>query len=188
MINKKQIIIISTAILIIVVIALITILLNGRNKGANIAHVKSYFENNVLTSLAEAQKIDTTKPTVIVFYGNYCKTCHEFMPAFKKLAKDYTKSYNFLALDIEDPANYPIVMGNVGGIPSLYIFDSEIGNKVHISLSAIRSYNELKEELDRYLRIRSFIDIEKAKAQQVQLLQAYYNEIQNNYKKEEIKK
>lgn len=187
MVNKKQIIIIIVSVVVISLIIFAVTLTNMNNKGADAGHVRSFFENSIITSLAESQSLDKTKPTVIVFYANYCKTCHEFMPAFKQLSKDFAKKYNFAALNIEDPKNYPIVAGNVGGIPSLYIFDTEIGNKVHISLSAIRSYNQLKEELDRYLRIRSFIDIEKAKAEQEKLLQAYFEEIQQNINKGSVK-
>ncbi len=185
MINKKRVIIVSSIIIVaLVVILIITALFKDNNRGADSSHVKSYFENKVLTSFAEKQAIDITKPTLILFHASYCKTCHDFMPAFKQLTKDFDKKYNFMALDIQDPENYPIVIGNVGGIPSLYIFDTEIGNKVHISLSGIRGYNELKEELNRYLRIRSFIDIEKAKAEQEKLMQAYLEEINKNTKKE----
>ena len=163
--NKKLIVVISSIIITILVLCFI-IFFVYKNNGANSGHIKSFF---------------------VLFFAPYCKTCHEFMPIFKNLSKDYVKTYNFAALNIDDPQNYPIVAGNVGGIPSLYIFDSEIGNKVHISLSGIRNYNQLKEELDRYLRIRSFIDIDKAKAEHQKLMQAYFEEIQKNTKKEYLK-
>lgn len=181
--NKKLIIIISTFVIISLIIFL-TIFLTNTTNSTHSDHIKSYFDNKILTSLAETQSMDTTKPTLIVFFASYCKTCHDFMPAFKQLSKDYAKTYNFAALNIEDPSNYPLVAGNVGGIPSLYIFDTEIGNKVHISLSSIRTYNQLREELDRYLRIRSYIDIKKAKAEHEKVMQAYLEEIQKNVKKE----
>ena len=178
--NKKQIIVITISIFIILLAIFFIFSSKFDEKAANVLHVKAYFENSILRNIQEIQSKDTTKPLVVVFYANYCKTCHEFMPAFKSLSKEYSKSYNFAALDIQNPENYPVVRGNVGGIPSLYIFDPEIGNKVHISLSAIRSYNELKAELDRYIRIRSFIDLEKAKTEQQKLMQAYFNEIKEN--------
>ena len=184
--NKKLIVVISSIIITILVLCFI-IFFVYKNNGANSGHIKSFFDNKILTNLAETQSIDVTKPTLVLFFAPYCKTCHEFMPIFKNLSKDYVKTYNFAALNIDDPQNYPIVAGNVGGIPSLYIFDSEIGNKVHISLSGIRNYNQLKEELDRYLRIRSFIDIDKAKAEHQKLMQAYFEEIQKNTKKEYLK-
>ncbi len=185
MVTKKKIVIILSVLLVIILIALaISFVFMNKKNNVNSAHLKSFFESKILTSMAETKKLDNSKPTFIMFYGNYCKTCHDFMPAFHQLAKDYKDKYNFALLDIQDPANYPIVSGNVGSIPALYIFDSEIGNKIHISLSALRSYDELKAELDRYLRIRSFIDLEKAKAEQNKLIQAYYEELQNLEKKE----
>ena len=180
--NKKLIIILIIITVIIIAAIISTLFLNKKEpNGANREHLRAYFQNKIITDISQATSLDPSKPIVILFYANYCKTCHDFMPAFKKLSKDYAQTYNFGMLNIQDPVNYPIVDGNVGGIPSLYIFDSEIGNKVHISLSGIHSYNGLKEELDRYLRIRSFIDIEKAKAEQQKLMQAYLEEITKNY-------
>lgn len=186
---KANIKIIIAAIIILCIIAIIAVSVaikgNNEQSGTNSEHVKAYFQNKIITEISQATSLDPSKPILVLFYGNYCKTCHEFIPIFKNLSKDYAKTYNFAMLNIQDPANYPIVHGNVGGIPSLYIFDSEIGNKVHISLSSINSYNGLKEELDRYLRIRSYINIEAAKAEHQRLMQAYLDEITKNYKKEE---
>ncbi|MBR1680655.1 hypothetical protein IJ707_02575 [bacterium] len=178
--KKKLIIIISSIVAIILILTVVMIFVNKDNN--NSAKIKHYIETQVTTSMAEAQSLDNSKPMVIVFHAPYCSTCHQFMPAFNKLAKDYAKDFNFVALNIQEPQNYPLVAGNVGGIPSLYIFDTSIGNKVHISLSAIRSYNELKAELDRYLRIRSYIDLEKAKADHEKLVEKYLKDIKKNAK------
>jgi len=178
--KKKLIIIISSIIVIILVLTSLIIFLNKGDD--NSAKIKHYIDTQVTTSIAEAQALDNNKPMVVVFHAPYCSTCHQFMPAFNKLSKDYAKDFNFVALNIQEPQNYPIVAGNVGGIPSLYIFDTTIGNKVHISLSGLRNYNELKAELDRYLRIRSYIDIEKAKADHEKLVEKYLKDIKKNEK------
>ncbi len=180
MIKKKIFIIICSVILILLLFALIMMFINNNN--SNSAKLNHYIETQVITSLSEAQSLDNSKPMVVVFHAPYCSTCHQFMPAFNKLAKEYAKKFNFVALNIQEPQNYPLVSGNVGGIPTLYIFDTTIGNKVHISLSAIRNYNDLKSELDRYLRIRSYIDMEKAKADHEKLVEKYLKDIQKNAK------
>ena len=173
--NKKKIIIISASIIGLLILLLLlyylaAFLMNRQNSKA--LGARYFVQNQVLTSLSQAEKADTSKPTVVLFHAPYCRTCHQFMPFFNQLSKDYAKNYNFMALNIQDPENYPLVIGNAGAIPSLYIFDTEIGNKVHISISSIRSYAELTAELDRYKRIRSFIDLDKAKAEHEKLMAA----------------
>ena len=165
--KKKKIIIILSVIGGLLISALLLFLVSEfiiKNQNTKALGARYFVQNYVLTSLAQEDKLDTSKPTVVLFHAPYCRTCHQFMPFFNQLSKEYAKDYNFMALNIQEPENYPLVVGNAGGIPSLYIFDPEIGNKVHISISAIRSYPELTAELDRYKRIRSYIDLDKAKA------------------------
>ena len=171
--KKKKILIIVISLLVLLVTVLVlyiigNLLLNKHNSEA--LGARYFLQNSIINSLSESQKVDSNKPTVVLFHAPYCRTCHQFMPFFEKLSKDYAKDYNFMALNIQDPENYPLVMGNVGGIPSLYIFDTAIGNKVHLSISAIRSYAELTAELERYKRIRSYIDMDKAKADHEKLM------------------
>ena len=172
--NKKKKIIIISSVIIGILILLLLLSLTAKliidKQNSKALGARYFVQNKVLTSLSQADKVDNTKPTVVLFHAPYCRTCHQFMPFFNQLSKDYAKDYNFMALNIQEPENYPLVIGNVGGIPSLYIFDTEIGNKIHISISAIRSYAELTEELDRYKRIRSFIDLDKAKAEHQSLM------------------
>ncbi len=179
--EKKKIIVIISSIVLIVLL-LTGIIMLSKQRENNFVNVNHYIENQITTSFAEAQQLDKNKPMVIIFHAPYCSTCHQFMPAFNKLSKDYSKDYNFVALNIQEPQNYPLVAGNVAGIPTLYIFDTTIGNKVHISLSSIRNYNELKAELDRYLRIRSYIDMEKAQADHEKIMEKYLKDIQKNAK------
>lgn len=171
--KKKKIIIIVTSIIGIAVL-LFLVVFAGRvfidKQNSKVLGARYFIQNKVLTSLTQAENIDKSKPTVVLFHAPYCKTCHQFMPFFNQMSKDYGKDYNFMALNIQDPENYPLVIGNVGGIPSLYIFDPAIGNKIHLSISAIRSYPELTAELDRYKRIRSFIDMDKAVAEHENLM------------------
>jgi len=175
--RKKIIIILSVILAILVTLSIVFAILNKDNY-KNQRDAKLYMENNIIKSFYEARSLDNDKPTLVLFYGNYCINCHKFMPFFNKLSKDYEKKYNFLALDIQDPANYPLVSGNVGAIPAIAIFDTAIGNKIHISLQAIRSYNDLKAELDRYLRIRSYIDMEKAKTEHLKFMEEYFHKTQ----------
>lgn len=160
---KKKLVVISSLIILIMLVVVIALVFNfnGKNKLSS-AELNNFAHHQIITSIEETQTMDLSKPLVVLFYANYCKTCHEFMPAFKKLSKDFKNEYNFLVLNIEDPKNYALAAGNVGGVPTLCIFDTSIGNKVHISIASVRSYNELKAELERYLKFRSYLDLERA--------------------------
>ena len=158
--QKVKIITISSVILAIIVIVAVYV---ATTPSKNEIAANYFIENKVATNLVEAEFMDESKPMIIMFHANYCKSCHDFMPVFDKLAKELANEYNFAALDIQDPTNYPLVAMNVDGLPSLYIFDPSIGNKINIPVRTIRYYSQLKYEAEKYLRIRSFIDMEKAK-------------------------
>lgn len=157
--NKKtKIIIISSIIAIVVVAIIIALTINHVDQ----EKANYFFENQVAKNILAADNLGDEKPVLIFFYAPICKSCHQFMPIYKQITKDYQKDYNFAMLNTQDPATYPLTVGNVFTIPSLFIFDPKIGNKVCINIQAIRTYGELRGELDRYIRIRSAIDIEKA--------------------------
>lgn len=175
MTKKTKIIIISSIIALIALICIIAFIVSRNSQ--NTVSTSYFIENKVAESLIEVQSMDKSKPIVVMFHAPYCINCHRFMPAFNKLTKDLEKDYNFLALNIEDPANYPLVDNNVQTLPSLYIFDVNIGNKIRIPLDVIRSYKDLKGEFDRYTRIRSFIDLEKAEQNHKELMDTYAKNI-----------
>lgn len=173
----------KTKIIITVLVMLVVLLLIGLfywllKRSDELAQKSNYFnENHVITTLSELESLDKSKPLVVLFHAPDCTGCISFRPVFNQLVKDYSKDYNFLALNIREPQNYPLVQGNAVGIPTLVIFDPEIGNKIHISLGTIRNYGELRAELERYQNIRSFIDMDKAKEAHQRRLQAYQKEI-----------
>lgn len=175
--EKKTKIII--AVIVVLVILLLILLVSWLLKRNDDLSQKYNFltEHKVITTISELESLDKNKPVAVLFHAPDCAGCLSFKPAFEQLVKDYSKDYNFVALNIREPQNYPLMQGNVGSIPTITIFDTEIGNKIHISLSSIRSYGELKAEFERYKNIRSFIDMEKAKKAHQLKLQEYQKEI-----------
>ncbi len=171
--KTKTKIIIATVVLFVVVL-LVALTLGLLKRSDELAIKENYFnQNKILTTIAELESLDTNKPVVVLFHAPECPGCLAFKPVFEQLAKDCAKDFNFVKLNIREPQNMPLVAGNVGSIPTITIFDTDIGNKVHISLGAIRTYNELKMELDRYKNIRSFIDIKRAKEAHQQKIELY---------------
>lgn len=171
--SKKSKIILISSIVAVILIAVISVAVVSNKNSDRPFIVSEFWESKVATSIQEAEQMDMSKPLVVLFHSQMCGNCQKFMPIFNKLTKELANDYNFVMLDTQDPQNYPLVMGNVYAVPTIYIFDTNIGNKINIPLQAMRSYSELKGEFDRYTRIRSFIDIPKAEAKQNELMQIY---------------
>lgn len=180
--NKKTKIILISSIVTIIILLLIAVSVLNKNQENKKVLFSDFIENKVATSLEEAEKMDMSKPLVILFHAPFCGNCQKFMPAFNSLSKDLANDYNFVMLNTEEPQNYPLVVGNVYSVPTLFIFDTTIGNKISIPLQTIRSYGELKSEFDRYTRIRSFIDLPKAQANHQELMNAYAQKLAKNKK------
>ncbi|MGN0018953.1 MAG: thioredoxin domain-containing protein [Candidatus Gastranaerophilaceae bacterium] len=133
----------------------------------------NYNQHNFITTLADEDKLDEKKPTIVLFHSKTCSGCREFMPVFNLIKKKYAKDYNFALLDVDDMNNIPLMRGNVSGIPCLYIFDPYIGNKIHLSLINIGTIGNLEYEIDRYKRIRSYLDLEKAHTEHLKIMEEY---------------
>ncbi len=171
---KKKIIVKSSVVAVLVLLVAIIFAINKRE---DLFPMFSYTTEHSITTLADEDKLDENLPTVVFFHTKMCSACISFRPHFNQLKKDYKGKYNFAELDIQDSANYPISITHGSSVPNLYIFDPSIGNKIHISLADVGSYNGLKFELDRYLRMRSFLDMEKAKAEHERLFNEYQEKL-----------
>lgn len=172
--NKLTIILLITLVTILLITGIIFFISNFKNEQEKYFPVfNNYFQHDAITSLKDEYKLDDKKPTIVFFHSKTCRSCYEFMPVYKQLLKKYSKTYNFALLDVDDTANIPLIRGNVGGIPCLYIFDPYIGNKIHLSLSGIGTISNLEYEIDRYTRIRTYIDLEKAHTEHLKLMEEY---------------
>jgi thioredoxin 1 len=66
--------------------------------------------------------VDTPRPlTVVALCAAWCHTCEEFLPAFRRIARDHPGS-RFVWLDIEDDA---AIVGDIDveDFPTLAIYD-----------------------------------------------------------------
>lgn len=113
-------------------------------------------EKNNQTSLEVANK--EKKPIVLLFYSDWCAYCVKFMPKYDELSKIYKKEYNFVKVDAENPANYSLMQDYaVGSLPTLYISDPSVDNKIFINQTIYGDIERIKKELDRYLRVKALI-------------------------------
>ena len=110
----------------------------------------------------KSKKFDPAKPTLLLIHTQRCGLCVRFLPLFNKASKKYKDKYNFVALEGNDPRNYTLVQDNVTELPMVYIYDTSIGNKIHIPSTMLGDEEHFFFELDRYLHFRSLLNLEQA--------------------------
>ena len=102
------------------------------------------------------QALKSEKPSVLLFYSNWCTYCKRFMPMFETLSKEYQNKYNFVMVNAEKNENLAIDY-MVSGYPTLYIIDPSIDNRIFLNDGIYGSSYLLHKELDRYLNVRARI-------------------------------
>lgn len=98
--------------------------------------------------------LKSKKPSVVLFYTDWCTFCRRFMPTYEELSKIYKDKYNFVMVNAE---KNPRLADEyyIGGYPSLFITDPKIDNRVFINNTLYGNKALLKRELDRYLRVHA---------------------------------
>lgn len=108
----------------------------------------------------EAIKAD--KPFVALFYADWCTYCKKFMPKYNILSQLYKDQYNFVMVNVDDASYSKVIKeSSLTGFPTLYIYDPTIENRIYINNGTYDDLGKLRVELDRYLRIRSMLDLKK---------------------------
>ena len=125
------------------------------------------------------QAMKTKKPTMVLFYADWCHYCIRFMPTYQTLSKIYKDDYNFSKVNVEDmmkhskelpktsqppvglfAETYEKLVKEIGitGFPTVYLIDSKYDNRVLLSNAIFGDMKQLRGELDRFLRIRKLLD------------------------------
>ena len=102
------------------------------------------------------QALKSDKPSVLLFYTNWCTYCRRFMPMFESLSTEYQDRYNFVMVNAEKNEDLSRDY-TVSGFPTIYIIDPSIDNRVHLDNGIYGSSYLLHKELDRYLNVRARI-------------------------------
>ena len=99
------------------------------------------------------------KPVVALFYVDWCGYCMRFMPRLKTIEDLYKNKYNFLMLNVEDPANENLVRDvSLSGYPTVYVIDPKYDNRFLLNNAIYMDLTKFRAELDRYLKIRKLLD------------------------------
>lgn len=151
---KKKIIILIAIVFTVILTSAITFAINLQpqyNKPSDY-HVGIKYE--------DALKSD--KPMVALFYVDWCGFCMKFMPKYKIINDIYKNEFNFVMLNVEDPANLGLAKElAISAFPTVYIIDPKYDNLVLINGAIYPDMKKFRVELDRYVRIRGILDSAK---------------------------
>lgn len=154
---KKNLLI--AGIVLIVVLTSIGLFFKEEEKTINKTAEEATQEtgNGQILSYKEAMKSE--KPFVVLFYSQWCGYCEYFAPKFEMLSEIYKDKYNFATVNADLPESVKInTEFSLGSVPSLYIVDPTIDNRIFISTAMYRDLRKVRIELERYLRIREMIN------------------------------
>lgn len=102
------------------------------------------------------QALKNDKPSILLFYTDWCTFCRRFMPMYESLGETYKGKYNLVMVNVEKNQDLAAEY-SVGGFPTVYIIDPKIDNRVHLDNGLYGSKYLLQKELDRYLNVRARI-------------------------------
>jgi thiol-disulfide isomerase/thioredoxin len=102
------------------------------------------------------QAIKNDKPAVVLFYTDWCTYCRGFMPMYESISTIYKDKYNFVMVNAEKDKTLSRDY-TINSLPTLYIIDPKIDNRVHLDNGIYGSKYLLQKELDRYLNVRARI-------------------------------
>lgn len=76
-------------------------------------------------TLSYQEALANSKPTVIEFYANWCRTCRAIAPTLAQLHQQYPQ-VNFVMLDIDDARSRPVINNyQVTGVPHLVFLNQD---------------------------------------------------------------
>lgn len=154
---KKKIIIALSVLLLVVATSAISLAVNN----AVIENNKKKTPSDYKVGIPYEQALENkeTKPILALFYVDWCGYCLRFMPKYKTVNTIYKNKYSVVMLNVEDPKNKDLVEKvKITGFPTLYILDPKYDNYVLLNNAFYLDLARLREELDRYLRIRKLLD------------------------------
>ena len=102
------------------------------------------------------QALKSDKPSILLFYTDWCTFCRKFMPTYEALGEIYKGKYNLVMVNVEKNKDLSTDFV-VTGFPTVYIIDPKIDNRIHLDNGLYGSRYLLQKELDRYLNVRARI-------------------------------
>ena len=95
------------------------------------------------------------KPSVVLFYANWCTYCRKFMPIFNGLAKNNSGKFNFVKINVDMSGDASISKEyGISSLPTVYIIEPKYKIKKEVSPYSYSSVRNMQAELDYYLSHR----------------------------------
>ena len=119
------------------------------NAVANVSITKTYAKNQTIEK-AKA----TGKPTVVLFYADWCGFCKKFAPTFNEIVKTRKFKSNLAVafVDGTNPVNAQYMTEyDVKGFPSVFMVNFKTGEKIKIDNGQLFTVNAKKELLNKFL-------------------------------------
>lgn len=118
--------------------------------------IQNYVANSSETFISYDYAIKSSKPTVILFYANWCTYCRRFMPKFNSVAKLYSDKFNFVKINIEASDKNAMLSKKyrIETLPTVYVVEPKYKVKRVISPYSYDSTSSFKSELNTYLKQR----------------------------------
>ncbi len=146
---RKKILVITAIIIAIGVTSAITMAFSPR---------KNLKPSDYGIGITYEQAIKAKKPFIALFYTDWCSYCIRFMPKYKMISEIYKDKYNFVMINVEEPKYKKVVEEySISGFPSIFIVDKEFDNRISLYNGVYDDLGKMRQEFDRYLRIRSMI-------------------------------
>jgi len=98
-------------------------------------------------STFEKEVLQSTLPTLVDFYANWCGPCHAIAPVVAEVAEEFTGQLKVAKVDVDENEALSIKYG-VQGIPTLILFQN--GQEVK-RIAGFLSKTELTRHLRPYL-------------------------------------
>lgn len=150
---KKKIIIAISILLVTICTSAVCLALNG-----SVMEKKSK-PSDYKIGVAYEEAVESGKPVLALFYADWCGYCLKFMPKFKTINTLYKDKFSIVMLNAEDPQYKGLIEDvSLTGFPTLYILDPKYDNRVLLNNAVYLNLGKLRNELDRYLRIRETLD------------------------------
>lgn len=115
----------------------------------------AYTAENSARTMSYSSAMNNGKPSVILFYANWCTYCRRFMPIFNSLSAANNKEYNFVKINIEaDDAKHIAKEYGISSLPTVYIVEKKYKIKKEVSPYSYGNVKSMQSELDYYLNHR----------------------------------
>lgn len=113
-------------LIVVVAVALSVALFLGLRTDRNAVTLTSIAANSTPLEVA----MSNGKPTLMEFYANWCGSCQAMAPDIAQLEKEYSKSVNFVMLNVDNTKWLPeILQYRVDGIPH-FVFSGKDGKAI----------------------------------------------------------